>query len=144
MTIDSRLQALFGRFRDCLASDAAEGFLGVLLELMALAVLLDPAFRRNVHGFNARYLFKTKDGKVAATAIFGHGLMEVVPRETPGQLPDITVEFRDAKALVGFLLARDPDIIGAMMRQDVTMEGNLNYLYKFAYMARHLQSRVAV
>lgn len=47
--------------------------------------------------------------------------------------------FKDGKALMDFLLAENPDILGAMLHQEVTPEGNLNYLYTFAYMARHLQ-----
>lgn len=38
-----------------------------------------------------------------------------------------------------FLLTPRPDIIGAVLRQDVCVDGNLNYLYKFAFMARRLQ-----
>jgi hypothetical protein len=44
--------------------------------------------------------------------------------------------------LMGFLLSPKPDILGSMLRQDISIDGNLNYLYKFAYMAKHLQLKV--
>ena len=143
MTSHPQLDILFDKFHKCLQSDAADGFLAIVLDLMALVLLVDPIYRRNIHGFDARYLFKTQDGKVAVSALFHCDLMEVVPREMPGPAPNITIKFRDAKALMGFLLARNPDILGAMLHQDVVLEGNLNYLYKFAYMARHLQRMVS-
>ena len=31
------------------------------------------------------------------------------------------------------------DILGSMLRHDVGTEGNLNYLYKFGFMAKQLQ-----
>jgi hypothetical protein len=139
MADNQHLDILFRKFRECVESEFADGFLAIILDLMALVVLVDQKYKRNVHSFNARYLFRTQDGKVAATALFHHDRMDVVPWEMSGARPNIVIRFRDAKALMGFLLARNPDILGAMLRQDVMLEGNLNYLYKFAYMARHLQ-----
>ena len=52
---------------------------------------------------------------------------------------NVTVTFKDARALMNYILAPKPDILGAILRQEVVFEGNLNYLYKFAYMSRRLQ-----
>jgi hypothetical protein len=54
----------------------------------------------------------------------------------------ITVIFKDSQALMKFLLSPKPDILNAILKQEVTFDGNLNYLYKFVYMARRLQSMV--
>ncbi len=141
MATNPVLEELLEKFRKCVESDAADGFLTIILDLMALVLAVDHGFRRNIEGFDARYLFKTGDS--AATARFHKGHMEVWPWESPGPRPNIVIKFKDAKALMGFLLAKNPDILGAMLRQDVKLEGNLNYLYKFAYMARHLQLMAA-
>jgi len=71
------------------------------------------------------------------TATFKDDQLHVHEDEVPD--PQVTVIFKDGKALMDFLLAENPDILGAMLHQEVTPEGNLNYLYTFAYMARHLQ-----
>ena len=52
---------------------------------------------------------------------------------------NVTVTFKDARALMNYILSPKPDILGAILRQEVVFEGNLNYLYKFAYMSRRLQ-----
>ncbi len=52
---------------------------------------------------------------------------------------DVTVTFKDARALMNYILSPKPDILGSILRQDVVIDGNFNYLYKFAYMAKHLQ-----
>ena len=63
--------------------------------------------------------------------------MEVLEEEI--SRPDITVTFKDSKALVNYLLTPNPDVLGSMLRQEVILDGNLNYLYKFAFMAKRLQ-----
>ncbi len=52
---------------------------------------------------------------------------------------NVTVTFRNDKALMNYILSPKPDILGSILRQDVTIDGNFNYLYKFAYMAKRLQ-----
>ena len=55
---------------------------------------------------------------------------------------DITVSFRSAKALREFIFSPKPDILGSILRQDVVVDGNFNYMYKFAFMAKRLQLMV--
>ncbi|MEQ8203834.1 MAG: hypothetical protein ABRQ31_08630, partial [Smithellaceae bacterium] len=72
-----------------------------------------------------------------ASASFKSGNMKVYDKII--DKPDVTITFRDDKALMNYLLSPKPDILGSILRQDVTVNGNLNYLYKFAYMAKRLQ-----
>ncbi len=125
------------KFSDCLTSEFAEDFLQLLLGLMSVVFLLDHDFRKNIAGSNGRYQFKSKDGCVTVAALFGDDRLEVREEEIPD--PDITVLFKDGKALMGYLLTPKPDILGSMLRQEVSLDGNLNYLYKFAFMAKRLQ-----
>jgi len=127
----------FKEFSDCLSSELAEDFLQLLLGLMSVVFMFDRGFRKNIAGFNGRYQFRSKDGSITVAALFGDNRLEVREEEIPN--PDITVLFKDGKALMGYLLTPKPDILGSMLRQEVSLDGNLNYLYKFAFMAKRLQ-----
>jgi hypothetical protein len=131
------LKSAMKNFVDSLSSEFAEDFLRFLLGLMSVAFIFDHDFRKNIEGFNGRYQFKSKDGSITVAALFENDLLEV--REEVIQDPDITVLFKDGKALMGYLLTPKPDILGSMLRQEVSLDGNLNYLYKFAFMAKRLQ-----
>jgi hypothetical protein len=124
-------------FMETLESEGAEEFLELLLKLMGLVFWLDKDFRRNIEDFNGRYLFRSRDRQITVSAVFKDNRLKVSEKEIDDT--HMTVVFRNAKALMGFLLSPKPDILGSMLRQDITIDGNLNYLYKFAYMAKHLQ-----
>ena len=128
------------KFIKCLESEFAEEFLEAVFGLMKILFLIDHDFKRNILDFNGRYLFKSGDGSITVAAIFRDNGMEV--REEEIVNPDITVMFKDSKALMNYLLAPKPDVLGSMLRQEVTLDGNLNYLYKFAFMAKRLQLMV--
>jgi hypothetical protein len=131
------ISSAFKEFSDCLSSELAEDFLQLLLGLMSVVFMVDHGFRKNIEGFNGRYQFYSKDGSITVAALFGNNRLEV--REEDILYPDITVLFKDGKALMGHLLTPKPDILGSILRQEVSLDGNLNYLYKFAYMAKRLQ-----
>lgn len=128
---------LFARLQDCFESEAAEEFLEVLLNLMRVIFLINPEYRANIKGFTGRYQFRSLDGEVTMAALFTNGKMEI--RENMIVNPHITVTFRNGRALLDFLISPRQDILGSMLRNDVKTEGNLNYLYKFGYMAKKLQ-----
>ena len=137
MPNDLILSSALKRFGDCLSSEFAEDFLQLLLNLMSVVFLFDHDFRKNIEQFSGQYQFRSKDGCIAVAALFRDGRLEVREEEIPD--PDITVLFKDGKALMGYLLTPKPDILGSMLRQEVSLDGNLNYLYKFAFMAKRLQ-----
>ncbi len=120
-----------------LQSEAAEEFLELLLKLMSLIFFLNKDFMRNIEKFNGRYLFRSKDDEIAVAAVFKKNRMKVYEKKIAN--PTVSVIFRDQKALMSFLLSPKPDILGSILRQDVTFRGNLNYLSKFAYMSKRLQ-----
>ena len=135
-----RAQKAGQEFMEALQSEKAEKFLEVLLKLMGLVFCLDKDFRRNIWDFNGRYLFRSQDRQITVAAVFKDNRLKVTEEEIGDT--HMTVLFRNAKALMGFLLSPKPDILGSMLRQDISIDGNLNYLYKFAYMAKHLQLKV--
>ena len=122
---------------ESIESEMAGGFLDLLLRFMQLVFWVDKDFRRNIKNFNGRYLFKSKDNRITVAAVFQKDNLKIFRKSIDNT--NITVTFRNAKALMNYLLSPKPDILGSILRQDVTIDGNLNYLYKFAYMAKHLQ-----
>lgn len=135
---DLRVQDIATQWLDSMGSAAAEGFLRLLLKLMSVAFMLNiKDIRDNIEGFSGRYVFRSKDNSIVASAVFENGSMKVYDRVIEN--PDMRVTFRDDKALLNYLLSPRPDILGSVLRQDVMVSGNLNYLYKFAYMAKRLQ-----
>ncbi len=125
------------QFLDCIESEFAEEFLELLLKLMSLFFFLNKDFRKNIEHFNGRYLFESKNDNITVAAIFKNNKLKVSEKKIDNT--NVTVTFRNGKALMDYLLSPKPDILGSILRQDVTIDGNFNYLYKFAYMAKHLQ-----
>lgn len=123
-------------------SGVLDKFLETLLKLMRVVFVVNRDFRRNIDGFEARYAFKSKDGKIACSAIFSDGRLKVTKDEVDPT--NITVVFKDGRALMNFLFDRNPDVIAAILDNEITYDGNLNYLAKFAFMARHLQLMFAL
>lgn len=131
------LNTALEKFQGALASEFAENFLQLLLSLMSVVFLIDHEFRKNIEQFTGSYQFRSKDGRITVAALFADDRLEVRQEEIDN--PDITILFKDGKALMGYLLTPKPDILGSMLRQEVSLDGNLNYLYKFAFMAKRLQ-----
>ncbi len=137
MTDNPLLDNMMREFAVSLESEFAEEFLETLLRLMSFVLLVDHDYRKNIVGFRGRYQFLSTDGAITVGALFNDDEMEV--REEVIAEPNITVTFKDGKALMGYLLSPKPDVLGSMLRQEVRLDGNLTSLYKFAYMAKRLQ-----
>ena len=118
-------------------AEFTEEMLELLLKCMGLALFLNGKYRRNIEDFSGSYLFKGKDDSFLVAVVFGNGEMKVHKYSIDN--PSITIFFRNPAALRNILFSPKPDILNAILRQDVTVDGNLNYLYKFAYMANHLR-----
>jgi hypothetical protein len=114
--------------------------LTALLKKLSVAFSVNQAYRRNIVDFNAKYLFRTRDNLINITAVFGESKLTVHDEALAD--PHIAVTFRDAKTMRAYLSSLKPDILDSILKQDVTIEGNLNYLYKLTYMVRHLQLKV--
>lgn len=125
------------RLGECLRAEAVETFLELLLTFLRFGVALDPGLRRSVAGFTADYRMATRDGRVDVGLSFRDGALDV--HEDPAGPFDATLRFRDERALMRYFSSTDPDLLAALLKQDVVIEGNLNYVYRLAYLARHIQ-----
>ncbi len=137
-----RTDRLARRLEKELAGEMTEEFFKVLLYCMELFLLINPDFRRNIEGFQGRYLFNSKDGEVKLAVLYGNNRMTV--KEKSLSDTDVTVSFKTYKDLCDFVTSPDPDIINGMLTQALSFDGNLNYLYKFGYMSRHMLSMLGV
>jgi hypothetical protein len=121
-----------------LEDEATEEFLDILLEMMKWYYLIYPQYTKN---FTGSYWFKDKDGKVSILVKFHDGEMEISkdPHPDPKPYPETTVmvTFKDSNALQRFLLAVKKDILRVVLNNEIQVTGNLNYLYKFVFMANH-------
>ena len=115
---------------------------GLLFSLETASHLCRDFRRRNLKNFSATYVFETADGQVAASALFDDGKMEV--RRDAVADPTVRVRFKSAEALRSFLFSDDQDVLNSVLEDAVEVEGNLNYVYKFGYMAKNVTLRLGL
>jgi len=89
-----------------------------------------------------------------ANVEFREGRLET--HEQMAEKPNVTITFSDGRALVNFLFSpvrgylndfiadgdvdaqHSFDILTGMLKNELTVDGNLNYLYRFGFLANHL------
>jgi hypothetical protein len=125
-----------------MTDEVTDKFLELLLNGMDFSFCLSRSYRRNIKNFKGTYVFKTADGGVEAAAVFNNGNMKVY--KEAGENWDIRVTFKDADAMRSYIFSRDQDILDSILKNDVEVDGNLNYIYKFGFMARDLTRRLGV
>lgn len=125
-----------------LIGQVTDDFLELLLKGLDLIFYLSKGFRKNIKNFEGRYLFSTADNTVASSATFKDGDMKVHDEAIEDW--DVKVTFKDSKALLGFLFSKDQDILNSLLKNEVAVDGNLNYIYKFGFMVRDLSHRLRV
>lgn len=125
-----------------LRTRVTDDFLELLLKAMEASFYLSRSYRRHIENFVATYVFATADGTVAATMYFHDGEVEV--GEDAAEDFTARVTFADAAALRRFLFAEHQDILQSILANEVEVAGNINYIYKFGYMARDLERRLGL
>lgn len=123
-----------------LKGKVTDGFLELLLAGMKLWLTLFYSFRRrNLKGFRATYVFQTKDKtSVSCSVTFNKGRMKWKDGAVKEEERDVTVTFADSSSLFNYLLSPDHDILALVLKNEVEVDGNLNLVYKFMYIARHI------
>jgi hypothetical protein len=124
------------RFVKSIMSEMTETFLEFLLWGMKLYLIIDPDYRRNINDFHGLYRFRDRAGRVNVLVKFAHGKMTY--SEDPVPVADVTVFFKDERSLRNFIIAPKKDIMNSLLNNEINVSGNLNYLYKFGFMANNL------
>jgi len=126
---------------DRIRVEATEDILDVLLYAMEVCFYLDPSYRNdNLQNFSGVYVFTAAERPIRGTARFANGRMYASP-EAEKEFT-VRVRFKNAEALRRFLFKGSPDVIDALLDDEVELDGNLNYLYKFGFMVTDLQRRL--
>jgi hypothetical protein len=122
---------------------ATDDLLETLLWAMDLCFILDRGYRQaNLDGFSGRYVFMASTGTVGATAWFERGRM--YRSERAQEHFTVRIRFKDAAALRRFLFVDSPDVLDALLANDIEIDGNLNYIYKFGFMVKDLERRLGL
>ena len=122
--------------------EATDRLLELLLVGMDLAFFVSRSYRSHIEDFEARYVFRTREGQVDVTADFADGNMRV--HEVVKEPWTVCVSFSDPAALRAFLFSKNQDVLQSLLKNEVAVEGNLNYLYKFGFMAKDLMRRLGL
>ena len=138
--VENRLKELKNRIETHAAGEVLDKVLEGLLEAMALLFMINKAYRSHIRDFRASYVICSEDGRIDVTAVFKKVSflfiemdgMEV--RDTAVDDPTVAVTFRDGKAMADFLLSGNTDVIEGMLDNQLSVSGNLNYLFKFIYL----------
>ena len=131
-----------------MTSQKMDKIIELLLDGMSLAFVFNKKFRRNIDHFNAKFAFTSDDGDIGASAVFRPsrffrtGRMRVENKAVDDA--DVTIRFKNGRAMAEFLFSENPDLISALIDNKLSFKGNLNYIFKFAYMARHLPRELGI
>ncbi|MBI9092547.1 MAG: hypothetical protein JEZ12_25305 [Desulfobacterium sp.] len=138
--IKNKLKALKTDIENEVAGEALDKLLFLLLKAMGLLFLVNREYRKNIKDFTATYVICSRDKKIDVSAIFKK--IDLVVTQKDGmevkdvivENPTTTVTFKDGKAMTKFLLSGNPDVIAGMLDNQLSVSGNLNYLFKFVYL----------
>jgi hypothetical protein len=126
------LESLKAKLVAELDSETMDKILEVLLSAMSLLFLVDRSFRTNIR---ASVIFKT--GWLLRRPV-------MIVKDHAIENTNITMKFKDGPALAEFLLSPRPDIFSGILDRKLSWSGNLNYILKFIYMARHLPKHYGI
>ncbi|HBT88834.1 hypothetical protein [Desulfobacter sp.] len=138
--IEDRLKSLKKDIETNAAGQALDKLLVVLLNAMGLLFLSNKEYRKNIKDFTGSIAICSEDKKIDVSAVFKKipvffskkDGMEV--KRFVVDNPTTTVTFKDGKAMAEFLLAGNPDVIVGMLNNQLSVSGNLNYLFRFVYL----------
>jgi hypothetical protein len=125
---------------------ATDKFIEMLLRGMDLFIFLTPDkdFRRNLENFDGKYYFKGADEAedIRFSATFSNGDMQV--HEDAIDDWDVMVTFRNGKALRDYIFSEKQDIFNSISENAVEVNGNLNHIFKFGFIAQNLMHRLGI
>lgn len=138
--IENELTHVKLAIENAIIEGALDKVLYLVLEGMSLLFLVDSNYRRNIKDFKGSYVIKCEDGKIDVSAVFGKKRLifskidAMTVKDSDVENPISKVSFKNGKSMIEFLLSGDPDVLKGMLSNQLSVSGNLNYLFKFVYM----------
>ncbi|MCP3899848.1 MAG: hypothetical protein GY707_09080 [Desulfobacteraceae bacterium] len=140
LLIKDQLASLKIDIKNEVAGEVLDNLLFLLLKAMGLLFLINKDYRKNIKDFTGTYVICSKDKKIDVSAVFKKvpvffskkDGMEV--KDTVVDNATTTVTFKDGNAMADFLLSGNTDVIAGMLNDQLSVSGNLNYLFKFVYL----------
>ncbi len=115
------------------------GIFKLSLRLLALLFKISPKLRKEIYNpelgynFNAKYQFKSRDGKINIYAIIKDGRMKVGKGTIEN--PNITIYYKD-KEIFGKICNKSADeSLDYLLTNEMSYTGNMAYLTKFSYIS---------
>lgn len=124
------------RFLNELKGQATDQLLELLLYAMSWAFLLSSSYRINIQNYTATLVFRCKNSPVAAAARFHQSHLEV--ETEPSSDGNTCISFASPAALQRFIFAKDHDALNLLLKNEVTVTGNVNHVYRFGFLANEL------
>jgi hypothetical protein len=118
----------------------APSVLKALLEVICLAYSSNFNLRTHIRNISAKYQFTFNDQDVPISLEIKNGGMRTFRGNC--EIPDVRLKFKDPGSFRKLLFTAKPDILEMILKQEVAIDGNLNYLLKFIYLLRHLQLKL--
>jgi hypothetical protein len=126
-------------------------FLDILLQFLSLSCRLDKVLRRSIKDFKGKIELRSEDKDIRVLAEFKKGQLNPRKLDPDEQLvppANAGIVFKDPKAVKNFLfppggLTGRRDVLHSYLENEIRLEGNLNYIYRFGFLATHLQLKFA-
>jgi hypothetical protein len=107
-----------------------------LFKGLGLFISIHPVLQEDVQTLQAGYLLTTADGRMTVTAEFANGRLWA--KRTNSRPVNVTLIFKDTSTILRLLTSPKPDLLNAMLKQQIAFDGNLNYLLKLAHLLRRV------
>ena len=130
-----------------LKEEVTEEFVKILLQFLRISCCLDKYLRQSIENFNGKIEFRSENKGIRVVAEFRDGYLyprELEPNEPLVPPANACVVFKNPEAVKNFLLPPGGlqgrrDVLRSYLNNEVRLEGNLNYIYRFGFLATHVQ-----
>jgi hypothetical protein len=104
--------------------------------------LSEDFYQRNLKHYTGSCKLRTADDRIRLGLSCKNGICQINNRKKNDW--DVVVTVGDEDHFAEFILSQDPDILKEVIRDNISVCGNVNHLYKWGYLLQDLGSRVGV
>ena len=135
------------KFLNQVKEEVTEEFLKILLQFLRFCCYLDEYLRQSIGTPSWKIELRSENKGIRVVAEFRDGHLhpeELEPDEPLVPPANASIVFKNPEAVKNFLLPPGGsegrrDVLRALLNNEIRLEGNLNYIYRFGFLATHLQ-----